>query len=212
MRWLLLLFISFELHALTKKDVDRILVGCTQKSVTKNLRLFMESDLGVKPNSRTLVLLRNQYEQQDLNPEFDDSPFLGARYHTLDIKGEYLARFRFRLGRPLAHELKYHLKSVDEDGYLKTSLNFEYTPRENPSDKVDLHADYLPTVVYNFSEILRDQFGRISPDSVIKSYKVVSHPIFDQDLVPLKDNISGEDSEFEFDSKKFKLCLIGEAL
>lgn len=212
MKWLFFLFLSTHVHALRKADVDRVIVGCTQKSVKKNLRLLMENDLNVSPNSRTLVIYRDIFEQDDRQLDFDDSPLLNRKYYTLDLSGEYLARFRFRLSRPLTHELNYKLKSIDEDGHIRTDLTLEYTPRLQPQDKVDLVAEYLPSITYTFEEIFRDQFGRIKPESIVKDYKVISHPVQDQESVVFKELSSGEPSEFEFDSKNFKLCLRGEAL
>jgi len=207
-----LLMGTFSSWALTKKQVDEMVLYCTQRSVIKNFRALMENDLEMSPNSRTLVLLRNSYEKQDHKLVFDDSGFVKKDYFSLSIKGAMIGRFRFRFSRPLVHFLDYKLESKDEDGYVKTSLGLNYVPRQEPRDKVELRADYLPSVVYEFSNIVFDQFGRISPDSEVSSYKILEHPVFGRGMIPFKDIYQDSTSDFHFDAEALIKCIQGSGL
>jgi len=215
MRWLIILlsFVwTFTCWALTKKEVDEMFVHCTQKSVIKNFRALMENDLEMSPNSRTLVLLRNSYEKQDHKLIFDDSGFVKKDYYALTLQGSMIGRFRFRFSRPLVHSLNYKMESIDEDGYLKTSLSLNYVPRQEPRDKVELRADYLPSVIYEFSQIVFDQFGRISPDSKVNSYKILEHPVWGRSMIPFKDIYQDSTSDFTFDAGSLMKCIQGSGL
>ncbi len=203
---------SFNALALTKGELDKKILSCTNKNMVKIFRELMEDDLGIKPNTRTLVLLKNSQQKQDEELIFDDSSFLRRPYFSLSLQGTMIGRFRFRIGRPFIHSLNYFIKSNDVDGYVKTNIEARYTPRLNPQDAVDLKAEYLPSVIYNFSNLIRDNFGRISEDSTIKTFKVVEHPIFHQDAVPFKEVSSGEVTEFSFPSHAFVECMNGVQL
>jgi hypothetical protein len=215
MRKLMLGFLfcsSFNALAFTKGELDKKILSCTNKNTVKVFRELMEDDLGIKPNSRTLVLLKNSQEKQDGELVFDDSPLLRRHYFNLSVQGSLIGRFRFRIGRPFIHSLNYVIKSKDVDGHVKTDIEARYTPRLNPQDAVDLKAEFLPSVIYTFSNLIRDNFGRISEDSTIKTMKVLKHPIFHQDVQAFKEVSSGEATEFSFASHSFVECMNGVQL
>lgn len=204
------LVLSTQAGAMTKRDADQKILNCTKKSIISIFVNLMEVDQGLKPGSSGYKIFCNKAQIEDKELRFDDSSLAPSVYYTLDNSWNMTGRLKNFSIKPFKHSVKTSIKTKDENGYVRTDFYLSYRPKSNTQNLVKYVANYIPTVVYDFEELIWDSFGRIDPSSTIESLKVVAHPFFGRPETTLKVQGTGEESNFKFSSKDFMDCMKGD--
>lgn len=201
--------LTSQSFAMTKGEVDQKILNCTKKSFISIFVNLMEVDQGLKPNSSGYKIFCNKALVEDKELRFDDSTFSPVTYYTLDHSWSMSGRLKNFSIKPLKHSLNSSLSTIDEAGYVRTDISLSYRPKSNSQNLVKYSASYIPTVIYDFENLIWDTFGRIDLSSTVKNLKVIPHPLFGKDEIVLKVVGTGETSNFKFSSKTFMDCMRG---
>ena len=205
----LTLVLSTQGFAMTKGEVDQKILNCTKKSFVSIFVNLMEVDQGLKPNSSGYKIFCNKALVEDKELRFDDSTLTPVTYYTLDHSWSMSGRLKNFSIKPLKHSLNTSLSTIDEAGYVRTDISLSYKPKSNSQNLVIYTASYIPTVIYNFENLVWDPFGRIDQSSTVNNLKVIPHPFFGKEEIALKVNGTGVTSNFKFSSKTFMDCMKG---
>jgi hypothetical protein len=204
------IILSTQVLAMSKGEADQKILNCTKKSIISIFVNLMEVDQGLKPGPSGYKIFCNKAQIEDKELSFDDSSLAPITYYTLDNSWSMTGRLKNFSIKPFKHAVNTSINTKDENGYVRTDFYLSYKPKSNSQNLVKYEANYIPTVVFDFDELVWDSFGRIDPSSTIRTLKVVAHPFFGTADTPLKVQGTGEESNFKFSSKVFMDCMKGD--
>lgn len=200
---------SAQGFAMTKGEVDQKILNCTKKSFISIFVNLMEVDQGLKPNSSGYKIFCSKALVEDKELRFDDSTLAPSTYYALDNSWNMTGRLKNFSIKPLKHSMSATFATKDEGGYVRSDVFLSYKPKSNPQNLVKYYGSYIPSVIYDFENLVWDSFGRIDQSSTIKNLKVIPHPFHGKDEVTLKVSGTAEVSNFKFSSKAFIDCMKG---